>query len=190
MPRGTNAEERAAIARRQERVWHLHVVRKLTEHEISQLLSISCRTVSRDLAAMRRRGQAAVAHSAASERAVVEAGLQAASELDAIVRQAWTDCLAAPDGSLARVGYLNLVLKSIGERLRILQSLGLMKKVPEEVLLGDLDLRQLSDSEAESALAFLRACAARAGSETGGAAGDAAEPPALDRGEPVDSHEG
>ena len=39
MPRGT-PEERAAIARRQERVWHLHVVRKLTEQEISQLLNV------------------------------------------------------------------------------------------------------------------------------------------------------
>jgi hypothetical protein len=179
MPRGT-PEEQAAIARRQERVWHLHVVRKLTESEISQLMSVSSRTIRRDLAAMRTRGHAAVAHSAASEKAVVEAGLQAASELDAIVRQAWTDCLAAPDGSLARVGYLNLVLKSIGERLRILQSLGLMKKVPEELLLGDLDLRQLSDAEIQSALAFLRTCAADARDGTGDAAGDAAQPAALD----------
>jgi predicted DNA-binding protein (UPF0251 family) len=189
MPRGT-AEEREAIARRQERVWHLRVVRKLTEHEVGQLMSISRRTITRDLAAMRARGQSAVALSAASEKAVVDAGLQAASELDAIVRQAWTDCMAAPDGSLARVGYLNLVLKSIGERLRILQSLGLMKKVPEEVLLGDLDLRQLSDSEAESALTFLRACARGAGGPAGGPAGGAAESQAVDRSEPVDSHEG
>ncbi len=179
MPRGT-PEENAAIARRQERVWHLHVVRKLTEHEISQLMTISRSTVSRDLAAMRRRGYAAVARSAASEKAVIEAGLQTASELDAVVRQAWTDCLAAPDGSLARVGYLNLVLKATAERLRILQSLGLMKKVPEELLLGDLDLRQLSDAEIQSALAFLRTCAADARDGTGEDPGDAAQPAALD----------
>jgi len=186
MPRGT-PEEREAIARRQERVWHLRVVRKLTEQEVGQLMSISRRTITRDLAAMRARGQAAISLSAASEKAVVDAGLQAASELDAIVRQAWTDCMAAPDGSLARVGYLNLVLKSISERLRILQSLGLMKKVPEELLLGDLDLRQLSDAEIQSALAFLRTCAADARGETGGGAEDAAESASLDRDEPVDS---
>jgi len=179
MPRGT-PEERAAIARRQERVWHLHVVRKLTEQEISQLLNVSCRTISRDLATMRARGQSAVALSAASEKAVVAAGLQAAAELDAIVRQAWTDCMAAPDGSIARVGYLNLVLKSIGERLRILQSLGLMKKVPEELLLGDLDLRQLSDAEIQSALAFIRSCAADARGGTGDSPGDAPEPESVD----------
>ena len=179
------------MARRQERVWHLRVVRKLTEDEISQIMNISARTVSRDLAAMRTRGYAAVARSAASEKAVIEAGLQTASELDAIVRQAWTDCLAAPDGSLARVGYLNLVLKATAERLRILQSLGLMKKAPEEVLLGDLDLRQLSDAEAQTALNFLRSLSQSATltepapatglhGRTGEAAGDAAESAALD----------
>jgi len=180
MPSGTSAEERAAIARRQERVWHLRVVRKLTEDEISQIMNISTRTVSRDLAAMRTRGYAAVARSAASEKAVIEAGLQTASELDAVVRQAWTDCLAAPEGSIARAGFLNLVLKATAERLRILQSLGLMKKVPEELLLGDLDLRQLSDAEIRSALAFLRTCAADARDGTGDATGDAVQPAALD----------
>ena len=191
MPSGRTAEERAAIARRQERVWHLRVVRKLTEDEISQIMNISPRTVSRDLAAMRVRGHAAIARSASSEKAVIEAGLQTASELDAIVRQAWTDCLAAPEGSIARTGFLNLVLKATAERLRILQSLGLMKKAPEEVLLGDLDLRQLSDTEAQTALNFLRslsaagalvepAPAASPGVGTGEAAGDAAQPADLD----------
>ncbi len=50
---------------------------------------------------------------------------------------------------------LNIVLKSIEQRVKILQSFGLMERVPEEVLLGGLDLRRLSDSEAESALALL-----------------------------------
>jgi predicted DNA-binding protein (UPF0251 family) len=183
MPRST-PDESDAIARRQERVWHLHVVRKLTEHEIGQIMNISRSTVARDLATMRRRGYTAVARSAASEKAVIEAGLQTASELDAVVRQAWTDCLAAPEGSLARVGYLNLILKATAERLRILQSLGLMKKAPEELLLGDLDLRQLSDAELQTALNFLRslpqataadepAAATGADNETSESAGDA-----------------
>jgi len=60
-------------------------------------------------------------------------------------------------GNAPEARSLNIVLKSIEQRVKILQSLGLMEKVPEEVLLGDLVLRQASDSEAESALAFLRA---------------------------------
>jgi len=184
MPRGT-PEERAAIARRQERVWHLHVVRKLTEYEICRTMSVSRRTVTRDLAAMRARGQSAVARSAGSEKAVVDAGLQAASELDAIVRQAWMDCMAAPEGSLRRVGYLNVVLKSIGERLAIMQSLGLMTKVPEEVLIGARDPSQLTDDQLAAAVAFFLSLS----KDSVGVAGEARlapGPPALDRGQPVD----
>jgi hypothetical protein len=190
MPDRQSPEERRAIAERQRRVWHLRVVRKLHVAEIAPLVGVSERQVERDLAVVRRRARSLLRRAQEAEESVLDAGLEACAELDAATRQAWADCLAAPEGSPARARFLNIVLKSIEQRVKILQSLGLMEKVPEEVLFGELDLHQLSDGEARSALAFLRACAARARSEAGGAAGDAAEPEAVDRGEPVDSHEG
>jgi len=184
-----SVETRRALANRQRQAWHMRVVRKLEVSEVAELLGVSETTVKRDLAAVRARGRSLLRKAQEAQVGVLDAGLEACAEFDAATRQAWADCLAAPEGSPARARFLNIVLKSIEQRVKILQSLGLMEKVPEEVLLGDLDLRRLSDCEAESALAFLRACAARAGGEAGGAAGDAAEPQAVDRSEPVDSHE-
>jgi hypothetical protein len=190
VPDQQSAEERRAIAERQRQVWHLKVVRKLHVAEIAPLVGVSERQVERDLAAVRKRARTLLRRAQESEQAVLDAGLEACAEFDAATRQAWADCLAAPEGSPARARFLNIVLKSIEQRVKILQSLGLMERVPEEVLLGDLDLRRLSDSEAESALAFLRSCAARAGGGAGGAAGGAAEPAAVDRGESADPDEG
>lgn len=174
-------EEKRAIAKRQREVWHMRVVRKLELSEIAELVGVSEATVKRDLAAARTRGRNLLRKAREAQAAVLDAGLDACAEFDAATRQAWADCLAAPEGSPARAKFLNIVLKSIEQRVKILQSLGLMEKVPEEVLLGDLDLRRLSDREAESALAFLRACAARAGGEAGGPAGRAAESQTVDR---------
>ena len=183
-------ETKKAIAKRQQRVWHLRVVRKLEVAEISELVGISETTIKRDLAAVRTRSRNLLRKTQESQAAVLDAGLEACSELDAATRQAWAECLAAPEGSPARAKFLNIVLKTIEQRVKIMQSLGLLDKVPEEVLIGDLDLRRLSDAEAESALAFLRTCAARAGRELDGAAGAAAEPEAVDREQPADPDEG
>ncbi len=180
MPDRQSPEERLRIAERQRDIWKLHIVRKLTIPEIAGVVGISVAQVSRDLAAVRRRGHSLLKRTQAAEDAVLDAGLEACTELDAIVRQAWADCMAAPEGSATRARFLNVVLKSIEQRVKILQSLGLMEKVPEEVLLSGIDLRQLSDAEAESALAFLRACSAGAGEGTDGAAGAAAQPASVD----------
>ncbi len=177
------------MARRQRRVWHLHVVRKLTIDEVAQALAVSVATVSRDLAAVRRRGRALLRRAQQAEDAVLDAGLEACAELDAATRQAWADCLAAPEGSPARARFLNIVLKSIEQRVKILQSLGLVERVPEEVLIGDLDISRLSDAEARAVLALVRVGREMAGRTVAGAAGNAGESAAMDRGEPVDSHQ-
>lgn len=190
MPDRQSPEERRAIAERQRQVWHLRVVRKLHVAEIASLVAVSERQVERDLAAVRRRARSLLRRAREAEEAVLDAGLEACTELDAATRQAWADCLAAPEGSPARARFLNIVLKSIEQRVKILQSLGLMEKVPEEVLIGDLDLSRLSDAEARAVLAVVRAGREMAGRAAGGAAGDESEPQAVDRGEPVDSHEG
>jgi hypothetical protein len=180
LPDRQSPEERLRIAERQRDIWKLHVVRKLTISEIAGIVGISVPQVSRDLGAVRRRGHTLLKRTQAAEDAVFDAGLEACTEFDAITRQAWSDCMAAPEGSATRARFLNVVLKSIEQRVKILQSLGLMEKVPEEVLLGGIDLRQLSDSEVESALAFIRACSAGAGGGTDGSVGIAAQPAPVD----------
>jgi hypothetical protein len=54
--------------------------------------------------------------------------MQALQEVDAVMRQAWADCLAAPEGSNTRAGFLNVLLHGFGRREGILRSLWLSEK--------------------------------------------------------------
>jgi|GEM_PF-1893792 len=185
-------EEKLAIARRQRRVWHLHVVRKLTLDEISQAMAVSVATVARDLAAVRKRTRGLLRRKEKLEESVLDAGSEVLEEISAVIRQAWTDCLAAPEGTNTRARYLKVLLEAVAERVKIMQSLGLLDKVPEEVLLGDMfgfDIRGLSDAEIRRALAFFRSLRAESGGGAGGDPAAAGGPQALDRGEPVDSNQ-
>lgn len=57
MNRRPDLVEQNEIRERQERAWHLVVVRRLSEQEAAQILQVSDRTVRRDLNAMRARGR-------------------------------------------------------------------------------------------------------------------------------------
>jgi len=149
--------------------------------------------VKRDLAAVRARGRSLLRKAQEAQVGVLDAGLEACAEFDAATRQAWADCLAAPEGTNTRARFLKVLLEAVAERVKIMQSLGLLDKVPEEVLFGDMfgfDIRGLSDAEIRRALEFFRSLRAESGGGAGGDPAGAGGPQALDRGEPVDSHEG
>jgi predicted DNA-binding protein (UPF0251 family) len=155
LPRGP--EEREAIKQRQDRAWHLHTIRKLTVPEVGRVLNVSERTILRDLAAARRKNLAAFRKDASKADWLMINAMEALGESNAIMRQAWTDLVSSPEGSAVRAGFLNVLLRALERRIEILQSLGLLAKAPERMLMGDLDISQLSDSELEALHAGLKA---------------------------------
>ena len=181
LPRG--AQEREVIKQRQERAWQFHTIRKLTVPEVARVLNVSERTVLRDLASSRRRNLAAFRKEASKADWLIANAMEALEEANAIMRQAWTDLVTAPAGSPVRAGFLNVLLKALGRRIEILQSLGLLDKAPEGILIGDLDLNRLSDDELAGTLADIRQRIDQARAPRGIDSGAAAEPRALDAGE-------
>jgi len=77
----------------------------------------------------------------------------------AVMRQSWADLMEAPKGSVARARFLNIVLTTLRDQVKLLQSIGMMRHMPEEVVIteGDLDqrLQRLSNEDAAAAIALL-----------------------------------
>jgi len=145
----------AAIEERRWLAWQLRVVRKSRIAAIAEALEVSVRTVALDLAAMRR---VRVDHFRQAEKAksgALDAGIEVIEECDAACRQAWTDLLAADEGSATRARFLRVLLDAITQRVKILQSLGMLKRVPDELLVGD-SIRAVADSEAREILGAVR----------------------------------
>jgi len=191
-PRGRKrAELLAEVDERRRRVWMLALVRKLTVREIAQVVGVGRRTIGRDLVAVRKRVHEHLRKAGQLEEAVLEAGAEIRETTNAISRQAWADLMEAPKGSPARGRFLRVILAALVEQTKLMQSLGIVKRVPEEVLIADIgverDLQQLSDEEAAVAIDFLAQIRAGALPVLGPAGGEADEPAPLDRGEPVDS---
>src|SRR5512140_2343442 len=145
--------ERDEIRARQEKVWHLIVVRRLSELEAAEILTTSERTIRRDLAAMRTRGGKEL-QSLASQEHVLSFAAEMWGQLSSVLREAWVSVQAAESASPVRVRALNLVRTTVREMAEILQSLGLLPKAPEEVVVGTRDVTQLNDSQLEAAVAF------------------------------------
>ena len=107
------------------------------------------------------------------EEAILEAASQVQTTSTEVARHAWQEFLQAPKGSLARARFLRIVLTCQDDLVRILQSLGVIKRAPDEVLVGGLEvergLRQLTDEQAQEALDFLERIAG--GSESDGGEG-------------------
>jgi hypothetical protein len=125
------------------------------------------------------------------EEAVLQMAAQIIETCAAVARQAWADLMEAPKGSSARSRFLRIILQAVAEEVKLLQSLGVMMRVPEEVVIGGMELEQrlhrLSDEDAAAAIALLdQICPPIAGA-TGGDGGGAQRPASLDRGVPVDS---
>jgi hypothetical protein len=194
MPCRQVAENRKRIAERRRKVWQLHVVAKLSLPEVAQHVGASERTIRVDLHETRKGLRHLLREARGAEEAVLDQGIDTASEIDAVIRQAWSDLAKAPEGSPVRARFLNVALKALIEKVKVLQSLGLLDKVPDEVIYGSIGTVDLPPAEAAEAYAALRACLAeiRRGtfSAAGGGGSEARQPAALDRGEPVDSDEG
>lgn len=170
----------------------LAVVRKLTLREVAEVVGIGYRTVDRDLAVIRRRVHNHLKQTGQLESAVLDTAAEIIGETNAVARQAWAELMEAPRGSPVRGRFLRIILTALESRVQLLQSLGVVKKAPEEVLIGKLELERrlhlLTDDQAAAALDFLGSVGAPGlgPGDGGGPAG----PAALDRAPPLDSDEG
>jgi len=180
--------EQHEIAERQERAWHLVVVRRLSEREAAEILGIHEKTLRNDLKAMRARG-AKVISNMATQRNVLLLAAEMWSQLSSVLREAWVSVQAAGTGSPVRVRALNTVRATVRDMADILQSLGLLPKAPEEVLISAKDPGQLNDVQLEAAVAFFLTLSSDS-PEIGADAGEQAEPETLDRAESADPDEG
>ena len=174
---------RQEMQERQERAWHLVVVRRLSENEAAQILGVHEKTVRRDLAAMRSRGAKMVA-SMSTQRNVLHLAAEMWAQLSSVLREAWVSVQASGDASAVRVRALNTVRATVKDMADILQSLGLLPKAPEEVLISAKDPGQLNDVQLEAAVAFFLSLSG-GGVAAAEGAGAAAQSQAMDGGEPA-----
>ncbi len=156
MPRAISPEKKAAIRERRLKVWRLRVVQKLTLEEIASAVGASHGTVENDLAVMRRARRDHLRRAQAAREAALQAAAEVVEECEAISRQAWTDLLAAPRGSATRARFLSVLLNAVQQRNEILQSLGMLEKAPEEIVLTAGSIRSITDQEATQMLMMLR----------------------------------
>jgi len=156
MPRAISPEKKAAIKERRLKVWRLRVVQKLTLEEIAAAVGVSHGTVENDLAVMRRARTDHLRRAQAAHEAALQAATEVVEECEAISRQAWTDLLAAPRGSATRARFLAVLLNAVQQRNEILQSLGMLEKAPEEIVLTGGGIRSITDQEAEQILMMLK----------------------------------
>jgi len=147
--------ERKRLAQRRRRAFHLSAVRGLTVDEVAQLLKVSQRTVSRDLKAARQRAMAELQAQAESAERITDLAVDIDASLAAVAREAWGSVGAADYTSPQRIRALNIVLAAVYRRAEILQSLGLLKKMPDKLELG-FDPIGLSDEEVKRELQRLR----------------------------------
>jgi len=152
-----SAEKEQALEERRWKIWRLRVVRKLDICEIVKLVGISRRTVAKDLAEMRdvRSDHIRLAH--AEQQEAIDAAIEVAEQCDAVCRQAWADLDAAKKGSFARAKFLNTVLNAVRSRIEILQSVGLLPRSAEEVIISEGSIRDLSDKETNELIDRLKA---------------------------------
>ncbi len=184
MNRRPDVVQQHEIRERRERAWHLVVVRRLSEQEAARILGVSDRTVRRDLTAMRARGMRAL-RTLSGQHNVLRLAAEMWSQLSSALREAWVSVQAAPEASPVRVRALNTVRGTIKDMADIMQSLGLLPRAPEEVVISARDPGQLSDDQLEAAVAFFLSLSEDRGPAEPDA-GEPAGPPALDRGEPAD----
>jgi hypothetical protein len=159
-------EEREKIMRRQTTAWDMRIIHGISPEQIAQALGISQRTVRNDLAQMRRRAAADLKKTYGdAKEAAVEVLILTEKHQLTIISSAWADYQKAAPGSSARARFLRIVQVAITERVNYLQSLAVLPKTADEIILTEADLERrisrLSDEELESALAFLESVSAQ-----------------------------
>jgi len=155
-------ETQAAIRERRWKAWQMRVVQKLRVSSIAEVLGVSERTIESDLEAMRKLRTDDIRHMKKAAEGAMAAAVEVIEEYDATCRQAWADLLAAAPGTATRAKFLSVLNAAVGQRVKILQSLGALEKSPDELLLGrDLDaVHELTDTEAALLLDLLAAARA------------------------------
>jgi transposase len=180
--------EQQEIAERQERAWHLVIVRRLSEREAAEILGIHEKTLRKDLAAMRARGTKVISNMA-TQRNVLNLAAEMWTQLSSVLREAWVTVQASGETSPVRVRALNTVRATVKDMADILQSLGLLPKAPDEVVISARDPAQLNDTQLEAAVAFFLTLSSNS-PEIGDDAGNPEEPASVDRDEPADPDQG
>jgi hypothetical protein len=127
--------------------------------------------------------------SMSTQRNVLHLAAEMWAQLSSVLREAWVSVQAAGTDSPVRVRALNTVRATVKDMADILQSLGLLPKAPEEVLISAKDPGQLNDVQLEAAVAFFLTLSSNS-PEIGADAGEQAEPETVDRAESADPDEG
>jgi len=186
------------MAERRRMVFHLSAVRGLTAAEIAEVAGVSKRTVERDLRAARRRAMDELRERAETAESVTDLALDIDAALSAVAREAWVSVAASQPAAAQRVRALNTALAAVARRADVLQSLGLLKKLPDQLDVN-FDPLRMSDQEIQHELSKLREAQntkqqrspTRAGSAvSGGTAAPEGGSPGLDRTAPVHQNEG
>jgi len=157
MPIAMSPEKKGAIRERRLKAWRLRVVQKLTLAEIATAVGVSHGTVENDLAVMRMTRTDHVRRAQAAREASLNAGVEVIEECDAISRQAWSDLMAAPRGSATRAKFMGVLLTAVQRRNEILQSLGMLDRAADEVIVTDGSIRDLTDEEADKVIVEIKA---------------------------------
>ena len=150
-----SASERLHLAERRRRVMFLKAVQNLSAAEISEVLSVSTRTVQRDLAAAREQAVLELRTQAEAAESITSLATDIDAALAAISREAWVAVISADPNSPQRVRALQIALAAIVRRAEVLRSLGLLTKEPGASATG-LGLLGLSDQELKEELRKLR----------------------------------
>jgi len=146
-----STNERLKIAQRRRTVFHLNAVRGLSAGEIGEVVGVGRRTVERDLAWARRRAMDELRQRAETAEAITDLAVDIDAALGAVAREAWASVAASDARSPQRVRALNTALAAVARRAEVLQSLGLLKKLPEALDVS-FDPLGMSDEEVRDEL--------------------------------------
>lgn len=151
-----STSERLRIAERRRIVFHLNAVRGLSAGEIAEVVGVGKRTVERDLAWARRRAMDELRQRAETAEAITDLAVDIDAALGAVAREAWASVAASDARSPQHVRALNTALAAVARRAEVLQSLGLLKKMPEQLDVS-FDPLGMSDQEIRDELRRLEA---------------------------------
>lgn len=140
-----STEKQQAIEERRWKVWRLRVVHKLDISEIVKQVKVARSTVEADLAVMRQSRREHIRLAVKEQNAALDATIEVIEECEAARRQAWSDLLATEAGG-GRAKFLSILLSAISKEIEIRQSLGLLDRAAEELIVRDTEmLREVLD---------------------------------------------
>jgi len=157
MARETSEEKKQAIEERRWKAWRLRVVHQLDISEIVAQLGFARSTIESDLAEMRTHRREHMKQAAAEQNAALDASIEVIEQCRAVQRQAWSDLLSEPRGTTVRARLMSVLLQAIAREIEIRQSLGLLDRAAEEVIVSDSSTRDLTAQERDKLLGAIKA---------------------------------